>query len=126
LASAYSKHLKAKGLEIVFVSSDHGEDAFRHYLEQMPWLAVPFAERHLAENLMNRFGVQGIPKLVLIDPRTCEVVTSEGRSGVSRDPEGREFPWRGLQPSMGERVLVMLPQLLLALVVLFFVLKNWA
>ena len=34
-----------KSLEIVFVSSDHDEAKFASYYKEMPWLALPFAER---------------------------------------------------------------------------------
>lgn len=32
-------------LEIVFVSSDRDEEAFKEYLAEMPWPAVPYKER---------------------------------------------------------------------------------
>ena len=47
LAKLYVSHLKAKGLEIVFVSSDHDEAGFSSYYAEMPWLALPYGEREL-------------------------------------------------------------------------------
>ena len=53
-----------KSLEIVFVSSDRDEAAFTSYHKEMPWLALPFAERALKQTLSKRFKVSGIPSLV--------------------------------------------------------------
>eukprot|EP00429_Kryptoperidinium_foliaceum_P089782 CAMPEP_0176203764 /NCGR_PEP_ID=MMETSP0121_2-20121125/10745_1 /TAXON_ID=160619 /ORGANISM="Kryptoperidinium foliaceum, Strain CCMP 1326" /LENGTH=87 /DNA_ID=CAMNT_0017542673 /DNA_START=66 /DNA_END=325 /DNA_ORIENTATION=- len=39
LAEWYSKDLKGKGLEVVFVSSDRSEEDFSGYFKEMPWLA---------------------------------------------------------------------------------------
>merc|ERR1719371_51857 len=44
LAKAYSEHLKAKDLEIVFVSSDKDEAAFNDYFGEMPWVPKPVME----------------------------------------------------------------------------------
>ena len=41
--------LKPKGLEVIFVSSDKDEAAFKEYYESMPWLALDFSERKLKE-----------------------------------------------------------------------------
>merc|ERR1719240_1916188 len=45
LAKAYTEHLKAKGLEIVFVSSDNSMAEFSQYFKEMPWLALPYGAR---------------------------------------------------------------------------------
>jgi len=39
LASAYTDHLQAKGLEVVFVSSDQDAEQFASYYADMPWVA---------------------------------------------------------------------------------------
>ena len=43
----------------------------------MPWLALPYAERELAVALGTKYGVEGIPCLVILDAATGEVVTKE-------------------------------------------------
>merc|ERR1712124_55295 len=43
LAEWYSASLKAKGLEVVFVSSDNDEHSFKEYFKEMPWLALDWA-----------------------------------------------------------------------------------
>merc|ERR1719335_908313 len=92
LAEWYSKSLKAKGLEVVFVSSDRDEAAFNEYYAEQPWLALDYADRKAKEQLSALFGVRGIPSLVIVD-RDGSTITTEGRSAVSADPEGSAFPW---------------------------------
>jgi len=45
LAEFYKKRHNEKNFEIVFVSSDKNEDEFQTYRKEMPWLALPFADR---------------------------------------------------------------------------------
>merc|ERR1711998_699804 len=47
LAEWYTKDLKAKGLEVVFVSSDREESAFNEYFGEQPWLALDYKDRDL-------------------------------------------------------------------------------
>jgi nucleoredoxin len=92
LAQWYTKDLKSKGLEVVFVSSDRDEDQFKDYFKEMPWLALDFEDRKRKAQLSSMFGVRGIPALVIID-KDGSVITTEGRAAVSSDPEGAKFPW---------------------------------
>jgi nucleoredoxin len=81
-----------KSLEIVFVSSDRDDVAFDSYHKDMPWLALPFAERALKQTLSKRFKVSGIPSLVLVDGVTGQVLSKDGRSVIMSDPQGTDFP----------------------------------
>jgi nucleoredoxin len=45
LAEAYTSDLSAKGLEVVFISSDKDQASFDEYFGTMPWLALPFSAR---------------------------------------------------------------------------------
>jgi nucleoredoxin len=92
-AEWYTKDLKKKGLEVVFVSSDQDEAAFKEYFGEMPWLAVPFANKDVKKALDKKFKVQGIPSVVILSP-DGELITKDGRSAVSSDPTGEELPWR--------------------------------
>lgn len=92
LAKWYSQDLKAKGLEVVFVSSDRDEASFKEYFGEMPWLALDFSDRKLKEQLSSAFKVQGIPSLVILDS-DFNVVTLKGREAVDADPVGNELPW---------------------------------
>jgi len=92
LASWYTKDLHAKGLEVVFVSSDRDEGAFTEYAAEMPWHALEFADRKRKEQLSTRFGVSGIPSVVIIDA-DGSVISKDGRAAISADPAGEDFPW---------------------------------
>jgi len=92
LAEWYNAHLKAKGLEVIFVSSDRDEEAFKEYYNDMPWLALEYSNRKGKEQLSNLFKVQGIPSVVILD-KDLSVINKDGRSAISGDPEGAEFPW---------------------------------
>uniref|UniRef100_A0A7S4GLY1 Thioredoxin domain-containing protein n=1 Tax=Oxyrrhis marina TaxID=2969 RepID=A0A7S4GLY1_OXYMA len=101
LAEWYQKDLQSKGLEVVFVSSDRDEDAFKEYFAEMPWLALPYADRSRKEQLSKKFKVQGIPSFVLLKS-SGEVITLDGRSAVSEDPTGANFPWLPEPFSLGD------------------------
>lgn len=94
LAECYKK-LKAKGknLEIVFVSSDRDDKSYKDYFASMPWVSVPFDAQEVSSELSDIFEVEGIPQLTFINPQTGKVVIPNGRSVVSADPEGSEYPW---------------------------------
>jgi len=92
LVKAYNDCLKAKNLEIIFVSSDRDQASFAEYYGTMPWLAIPQGDKRKAA-LSKRFGVQGIPSFVLVDGATGETINSNARGMVSADNTGADFPW---------------------------------
>jgi nucleoredoxin len=47
----------------------------------MPWLALPFGDDH-KQTLSEKYGVRGIPMLVIIDAEG-ELITKNGRGDVS-------------------------------------------
>merc|ERR1711881_324529 len=93
LAKTYQK-LQAAGkpFEIIFASSDRDEASFKEYHAEMPWIAIPFADRARKERLSKVFGVNGIPSFHIIE-HDGTVINNDGRSAVGTDPEGAEFPW---------------------------------
>merc|ERR1712188_271199 len=93
LAEWYKADLQSKGLEVVFVSSDKDEDAFNSYYSEMPWLALPFADRDAKAALSKKFKVNGIPSMVIVDAQTGELITADGRAAVTKDPKGEKIPW---------------------------------
>jgi len=101
LAKQYEEHYKAKGLEIVFVSSDRDEASFSEYFADQPWLALPFADRDAKARLSSKFKVRGIPTLVIVDSATGELITADGRDEAMKDPTGDKLPWH--PPTKAER-----------------------
>jgi nucleoredoxin len=98
LAEFYNR-LKAdnpENFEIVFISSDRTDSDFNAYYSEMPWVALPYAERELKAKLSQANNVQGIPMLVIIDASDSSIITNKGRNKVSSDPEGASFPWKPL------------------------------
>jgi len=93
LAEWYTKDLKAKGLEVIFVSSDRDEAAFNDYFGEQPWLALPFEDRDRKDSLSKKFKVQGIPSFVILDAEGKKI-TTDGRGAVEKDPTGVDLPWR--------------------------------
>ncbi|BDA46917.1 probable Nucleoredoxin [Coccomyxa sp. Obi] len=97
------KAVKATGkqFEVIFVSSDQSATQFEEYFATMPWLALPFANRAEAAATAERFGIRGIPALVIID-RNGKVINANARGAVMKDaPGGSQFPWAGQQDPEG-------------------------
>lgn len=93
LAETY-KHLKSigKDFEIIFSSSDQDEESFKEYFAEMPWLAIPYADRKRDSALSQYFNVEGIPTFVILDANN-NIITKNGRGAVAGDPKGENFPW---------------------------------
>jgi len=105
LAEMYKSTFQAKGLEIVFVSSDKDEAAFKEYYEEMPWLALPYSNRELKETLSKKYKVRGIPSFVIVDS-DGNTITTEGRDEIMGDPAGARFPWRPLSKEEKQKAIL--------------------
>ncbi|KAF6029087.1 NXN [Bugula neritina] len=92
LVETYKK-LKESGkdFEIVFASSDRDDKSFKEYFGEMPWLALPLGDER-KEKLSELCNVEGIPMLAIFDAEDKKI-TFDGRSAVSADPTGKDFPW---------------------------------
>ena len=64
------------------MSSDRSEQEFAAYFREMPWLAMPYALRDLKTALGQMFQVTGIPALILIDGKTGQLISKDGRYGA--------------------------------------------
>ncbi|KAG6468134.1 probable nucleoredoxin 1 [Zingiber officinale] len=62
--------------EIVFISADEDKESFTDYFSEMPWLAIPFEDSDVRDNLNDLFDVGGIPYLVVLDA-DGKVLTTE-------------------------------------------------
>jgi nucleoredoxin len=91
LRKAYKENLQGKGMEIVFVSLDHNQKEFDWYYEQMPWLAVPYADRDKELALVKEFGVTAIPRVIIYNPEG-NVTTTDGKALCDLDPFGEKYP----------------------------------
>ena len=86
LADKYRSIIKSgHQFDIVFVSSDRSQSDADIYFKDMPWKALPFVDRARKDALSAKFGVQGIPTLVLLDQHG-NVITLDGRSALMSKP----------------------------------------
>ena len=76
---------KGYPFEIVFISCDRTEKDMMGYMSdtKMKWLAVPF-DSPLKQELMDTFGVRGIPTLIILDSKG-NVISKDARGEVTRD-----------------------------------------
>lgn len=125
LAEVYQRlRQQGKEFEVVFVSADRSKSQFEEYFAQMPWLAVPFEDASLQRRLSERFGVQGIPRLVILGPDGA-VVAHDARAAVMADRAGDGFPWAGAAGPTGLAALLSSPRGLLLLFMLLWWLSQW-
>lgn len=74
-------HAKPLEVSVVFVSADHSDDEFYEYYAQMPWHALPYEapERH---SILEAYGNEGIPRVLLFDSATGQVVDPSARQRI--------------------------------------------
>ncbi len=83
-------------IEIIFVSSDQDDAQFQGYFAEHPWTALPFSHRDIAQALGSKFGVRGIPALVILNGADGSVRDPNGRntvSAASNDPSKCKSAW---------------------------------
>ncbi|KAL3802139.1 hypothetical protein ACHAW5_000224 [Stephanodiscus triporus] len=76
-------------MEVVFVSSDRDDNSFGDYFAKMPWLAMVPAYTSDEQSarqmkLADMFKIQGIPTLIVLDAKSGNFVTANGRDEVMR------------------------------------------
>ena len=87
LAQFYEDHKDddPNDLEIIFVSSDRDNITFSSYYKSMPWLAIPFDDRNKKDSISRRFGIRGIPSLVVLDSISGHIISqTHAREEVSK------------------------------------------
>jgi nucleoredoxin len=67
LSDAYKASEKKNKTAIVFASSDKDQAAFDDYYGSMSFFAIPYSARDKKDALSKKYGVSGIPTLVLLD-----------------------------------------------------------
>lgn len=99
LSSFYEKMNNRRGqkdqFEIVLISRCRDMDSHYQYFAKMPWLALPLdvaAGQH-GQMLGEKYGVKGIPTVVLVDD-LGQTITTDARNKIPADRAGIGFPWR--------------------------------
>ncbi|XP_042240516.1 nucleoredoxin-like [Homarus americanus] len=94
LVTAYEKiNNKEHTFQIIFISSDRSEESWQTYHSTMPWLSMAWEEKDARHELASSLEVKGIPTLVILGPDNS-IITIDGRTELSEDPEVERFPWR--------------------------------
>ena len=99
LVSFYDRMNQRRGqkdqFEVIMISRCRDVDSHYQYFSKMPWLAMPIEEAtgERGQLLGEKYGVQGIPSLVLIDD-LGQTITTDGRNKIPADKAGIGFPWR--------------------------------
>lgn len=81
--------------EVVMVSRCRDMDSHYQYFSKMPWLALPLdvAAGERGQKLGEKYGVKGIPSLVLVND-LGQTITTDARNKIPADRAGIGFPWR--------------------------------
>ncbi|CAF1253769.1 unnamed protein product [Didymodactylos carnosus] len=107
LAAAYKQATADTSFDIVFVSSDEDQSSFDEYYKEMPWKAIPFEDRNLAEKLGEKYEIEGIPSLIILKPNGTILTTDgvaeltlKGSDAIGKWAKGQSIFWsRAAQPS---------------------------
>jgi len=75
-----------KPLAVIFISADQDQEAFNEYFGEQPWYAIPYENSDIREGLNERFGIRGIPSLLVLD-QEGNIVSKEGRTEVMKTKE---------------------------------------
>ena len=96
MLAEFYEDLKGSGadIEIVFVSSDRDEQSYDSYYGEMPWVSLPFSEQGKKGELAQKFGVSGIPKLVIVTA-DGSLKDADGRSTVAGSPGNSSKVYEG-------------------------------
>jgi nucleoredoxin len=65
-------------LQVIYVSADHDKESFEEYYAEMPWSSVPF-ESTLRDGISEKFGVEGIPRVIVLSGADGKVVNDDAR-----------------------------------------------
>ena len=103
LGSFVTAHAARLGIKTVFLSNDRDPASFTAYFATMAWDLALSPEDDAGPALMSRFGVRGIPALLLFTASGA-LVTARAREELSADPAGARFPWVWGGDALGRRV----------------------
>ena len=75
-----------KKFEVLFVSLDGSHDAFLRNFKDMKWLGVSMNEDQRISALKQKFGVNGVPTLVITKPNG-DLISYDGRKDIQDGAE---------------------------------------
>lgn len=115
-------------MEVILISSCNDEQSFTDYHALMPWPAVMWKDRDacfyvrkaLRDNgrsqnsLPDRCNIQSLPSLVLLDPRTGEILKQSVRDDLLEADKGKSIKdiiaeWPSSSPIENKSLLPLIP-----------------
>jgi hypothetical protein len=60
----------------------------------MPWWTLDYSERDKQQELQNKFEVASVPKLILFNENSGDILCDDAKDQIkNEDPQGENFPW---------------------------------
>jgi nucleoredoxin len=84
---------ESKPIEIVFVSSDQDDESFSEYFDSMDFKAIPFSDEEKRQALGEKFGIRGIPALIVVD-ESGNIRSKDGRADVMKSKAAALDQWQ--------------------------------
>ena len=81
--------------EVVFASADRSKEDQLAYMQgkDMSFPSV-LCKTNDAQKLYNKYGIRGIPALVIVSPTDGSTISTEGRNELTRNPNGCLAEWK--------------------------------
>jgi len=73
-----------KVLEVVFCSGDKTDEEFDAYYAEMPWLALPRGKKKIMGANAKKFGVKGVPRLIILRASDGKVLSNHCHEMVTK------------------------------------------
>eukprot|EP00093_Oithona_nana_P005341 05341.XXX_161386_160841_1 [CDS] Oithona nana genome sequencing. len=91
----FYEEVEGEGVEIIFVSSDRSPQDMANYMKESHgnWLAMPHGSE-VGQELKKKFGVSGIPCLVVLKGADGTLITKEGRNAVQAKGPAAVKEWK--------------------------------
>lgn len=83
LANSLAESHTIGEIEVIFISLDSVKSEYDNYRADMPWYSVPFSNLHklqIKDGLSKKYGVRGIPALIILDGSNGNVISKNGRN----------------------------------------------
>jgi thiol-disulfide isomerase/thioredoxin len=88
----YATLRAAHAVEVVAIGLDSSEKVTNRAYSKMPWPCLPVTATAARDSLMEKFEIERMPSLVLLD-KQHNVVNKNALSAMQRDAQCAEFPW---------------------------------
>eukprot|EP00742_Colponemidia_sp_Colp-10_P005269 GILJ01005628.1.p1 GENE.GILJ01005628.1~~GILJ01005628.1.p1 ORF type:complete len:159 (+),score=20.55 GILJ01005628.1:38-514(+) len=70
---------------VIYVSCDNNEDEMKENVAGKGYLCIPFDDWQLRQKLSSELSVSMIPSLIIMDPRSGQVVSTWGKSAILKN-----------------------------------------